>query len=240
MTPVSRLVRAANWKYAFGEVLLIVIGISLALAIDAWREDLSDRIAEREYIDQLIRDLNSTEELMASVAEGNAVADEAAVRLFELFRDNVSVDTQELRRLLWNSSSFDNPVPVLGTAEALVATGDLRLIQDSGVRSRVTQYLSHTRDYWLGTLYTSESRFHESVDNISRIAARFGIVPARQTTANGEREAPDVDGFLNHPDAFVETQLLGLQRRELAAYRNETAADAAELRRHLEAYMQRE
>ena len=48
MTPISRVVHATNWKYAFGELLLIIVGISLALAIDEWREDTEDWRTELE------------------------------------------------------------------------------------------------------------------------------------------------------------------------------------------------
>ena len=38
MSRVSRIVTAVNWRYAVGEVLLIVVGILIALAVADWNE----------------------------------------------------------------------------------------------------------------------------------------------------------------------------------------------------------
>ena len=39
MTAFSRIVQATNWKYAFGEVFLIFVGITLALLANSWYEN---------------------------------------------------------------------------------------------------------------------------------------------------------------------------------------------------------
>jgi hypothetical protein len=237
MTPISRVVRATNWKYAFGELILIIVGISLALAIDEWREDAEDRRTELEYIEQLIRDLKSTEEVMASVVTDNALADDAATRLLTIFEDGEYVEPREIRKLLWTKSFFDNPVPILGTAEALVATGDLRLIRDSSIRSRVTQYLSHARDLRLASLYDLESNYHSSDTRLSKIAAAHGVIPTRPRVEGQIHQASDVEGFLAHSEAYAEVLQVRLLRREFAAYRKEVSAGAAELRELLVEYV---
>lgn len=53
MTAFSRLLGAANWKYAIGEVLLIFIGIMLALAANSWYENRNERQDETEILAQL-------------------------------------------------------------------------------------------------------------------------------------------------------------------------------------------
>ena len=50
MSALSRIVRATNWKYALGEVALIFVGITLALAANNWYENWQDRIEEEEEI----------------------------------------------------------------------------------------------------------------------------------------------------------------------------------------------
>lgn len=59
MSIVSRLIRATNWKYALGEVLLIFIGITLALAANNWYENRQDRGEEREILAQMIVSLHA-------------------------------------------------------------------------------------------------------------------------------------------------------------------------------------
>jgi hypothetical protein len=40
---VSRLVSAPNWRYAIGEILLIVVDVSIALAASSWYEGRLER-----------------------------------------------------------------------------------------------------------------------------------------------------------------------------------------------------
>ncbi|MCK0178015.1 DUF6090 family protein [Flavobacteriaceae bacterium S0862] len=42
------------FKYAIGEILLVVIGILIALQINNWNENQKDRIIEKEMLTELI------------------------------------------------------------------------------------------------------------------------------------------------------------------------------------------
>jgi hypothetical protein len=42
-----------NWRYAIGEVLLIVVGVSIALAANSWYENRQERAAERATLQQI-------------------------------------------------------------------------------------------------------------------------------------------------------------------------------------------
>ncbi len=50
---VSRLVSASNWRYAIGEVVLIVVGVSIALAVSSWYENRQLRGDEFAALAQL-------------------------------------------------------------------------------------------------------------------------------------------------------------------------------------------
>ena len=47
-------------KYAFGEVILVVIGILIALQINNWNDNRKDRIIEKEILTELIALLKVT------------------------------------------------------------------------------------------------------------------------------------------------------------------------------------
>ncbi len=67
---VSRLVSAPNWRYAIGEVVLIVVGVTIALAGTSWYEGRQERRDEILVLQQLrqtlsadLQDINMTWEM---------------------------------------------------------------------------------------------------------------------------------------------------------------------------------
>ena len=50
---VSRLVSASNWRYAMGEIALIVVGVSIALAASSWYENRQLRDDEYAVLAEL-------------------------------------------------------------------------------------------------------------------------------------------------------------------------------------------
>jgi hypothetical protein len=51
--PVGFRVSAGNWKYAIGELLLIVVGILIALAASDWQDQRADRRTELSILGEL-------------------------------------------------------------------------------------------------------------------------------------------------------------------------------------------
>jgi len=49
----SRVFGTSNWKYAVGEVVLIVIGVTIALAANSWHEDRQERREEVLVLQQI-------------------------------------------------------------------------------------------------------------------------------------------------------------------------------------------
>ena len=56
---VSRLVSAPNWRYAIGEVVLIVVGVTIALAGTSWYEGRQERRDEILVLQQLRQTLSA-------------------------------------------------------------------------------------------------------------------------------------------------------------------------------------
>ena len=119
---IRKYIPEANYGTLALEVFVVIIGILIALGIDEWREDVEDAKIVREYIHQLIGDLRATEQLVADNAQFNDAGDTAAIQLLTLFGGEESVEPEEISELFRGASNFSNPVPVLGTVEAMVVT----------------------------------------------------------------------------------------------------------------------
>ena len=42
--------RFLNWRTAFAELLIVIVGVLIALSVDSWWEERSDRIEEAEHL----------------------------------------------------------------------------------------------------------------------------------------------------------------------------------------------
>jgi len=136
---IHHLVRSISWKYALGEVSLIVIGILIALFINDWAIERADRKLEAEYLQRIgdeLRDDKRVLELIIREVDRNRLF---ASDLNEFFdRRMAAADHQRLVvailkfgldpiDLVFDASTFDD----------LVSTGRLRLISDPEVRQAI-------------------------------------------------------------------------------------------------------
>ena len=221
-------------RWFFAELIIIIAGILIALAIDEWRGDIEDARVEQEYLHRLIGDLQSTEQKMRAVEEYNSVSENAVAELLSAFESNDNVDIALLGNLLYAVFDFDNPTPVLGTAEALVATGDLRFIGTADVKSIITQYVSDSRDFWLVPLYQLENDYRTEFFRLLAIAERYGISRKSNAGISRRTSEADIDAFLADPDAYAAVIRLKSIKKAFSVYRESTAADATKLRASLE------
>lgn len=59
MSRFRKILKGVNWKYSIGEVLLIVIGILVALALNNWKEEQDLKNEEIEILKELVMSLQN-------------------------------------------------------------------------------------------------------------------------------------------------------------------------------------
>lgn len=137
MSRLRRMLTAPNWKYALGELSLIVAGVLIALAVDAWWDNRQEREREREYLGQLLADVRENERrLDAAIREdstdylaGLARVLRIATRPGPLALDSTGVFT-----------GFAMFRPLKGTYTALLESGSVNLLRNDSVRFEVIRY----------------------------------------------------------------------------------------------------
>ena len=224
---IISLGQRSRWFVA--EFVVIIVGVLVALAIDEWRDSLQAEEREQEYLQQLAADLQATQDMFTEAAEDNAQSESAARRLVEIFESDTDVEIDEVRRLLTEARYVNNPVPILGTAEALVSTGDLRLIRNPRIRSELTRYLSRSRDFWLFPLYQVEEQHRNVYTNIILLAQRYGVTPAHEQGPAAQVGKADLEGFLADSDAYVFVARYASLKSGVASMRDAMSEEAAEL-----------
>jgi hypothetical protein len=248
--------RLAEWgwsriRWLAAELTIIVVGILVALAIQSRVDDRNDRAHERVYLRQLLADLRETERWVVRVDSIHGSRDRAGAMLLHAFftperppRDSV---------LVWaiNATWYEPRRPIMGTAEALVATGDLALLHDPALRAAVTAYLAENRMLWAEQLAAEEVWMRASQQLSSALDFSEGLELLVRTpqdslaVANpafylpaGPRRRPfpvDLEAFLRNRDAYDGVANMYWGKRNMAQLRASMLQTARTLRARVEA-----
>lgn len=131
------------------ELLVIVVGVLVALAVDEWSGSLEERELEGEYLQSLAIDLGEDSTAYASALVPNL--EEALTALSKILpvahgADAMPSDTVGFLRLMWESTfSVTQFEERRTTFEELLATGNLSLIRSAELRASVVSYYEQAR-----------------------------------------------------------------------------------------------
>jgi hypothetical protein len=157
--------------YAFGEILLVVIGILLALQIDNWNEDRKNRQVERETLQTLYSNLQQ-DSLEIRVALQN---NRKAIRSIDrLFADRAYLQYPDSTGY-WLAAimSFERIQPRISGFEVLKSRG-LDLIENETLRLDLATYYDETLTQILQSLGDIEWSFkREIIPDIRRVVSGF-------------------------------------------------------------------
>jgi len=125
-----------NWKYAVGEVLLIVVGVSIALATNSWYENRqlrSDEIAALTQLQATLREdlkgITRTHETMGRINQ--------EISLFVSVIESDQSNKYDLTKGIRSNTRFVTLHPSNGPYESLKARG-IDLISNKSLRTTIT------------------------------------------------------------------------------------------------------
>lgn len=133
----------ALWQRLGAEFAVVVVGVLVALAVDAAREARDDRVREAAYVRQLQADLSATAEELTEAISVDLRAREGADRAIEAINAPPLPPSDSL--VAWTAAATNSSAsfyPTMGTVTALVESGELRLIRDEALRQQVLDYHS--------------------------------------------------------------------------------------------------
>jgi hypothetical protein len=189
MSP-RRWSRNARWFLA--EFMVVLTGVLVALALNAWWGERQNRQLERAYLLQLHEDLAASEADLSMIAGEMMTRALHSAAVGHAFWDPSSASADDLLVSLGAPLSAMRTRPVLGTAQALVATGDLRLIRSDRLRSEIMSYLE-----WSQARIDNISRFDETYyrPGVALISERFDPTALRRLADNAAGRTMDGASF---------------------------------------------
>jgi hypothetical protein len=134
--------------YAFGEIVLIVVGILIALQISDWNEARKNRATEIEILSNLRKDFVSNQEdidrLIENVSEDVDELEELS-RLLHL--DPKSIDEAMFDGLIDSLMFSPEYSPADGVINSVVHSSNLSLVSDQELKYHLSQWPSKFGDY---------------------------------------------------------------------------------------------
>ncbi len=168
------------FKYAIGEILLVVIGILIALQINNWNENRKNIETEQQILLSLREELKQNiKELEFDHALNEGCLD-AIVALMNLDHTN-PFNTKTVDSLIgqmFNYATFDAR---LGVMNDIISSGNLELIRDSKLKYALNQWTGELDDYKEDIIVRREFW----VNNLPRIMYKF--IPMRNVDASLNR-----------------------------------------------------
>jgi hypothetical protein len=129
--------------YAFGEIILVVIGILIALQINNWNEERKDRRLEKEYIARLKGEMlknieSSTDQILYSSFQIGNVDKLLRALSGDTVYSNPESFAVAIEHVGWlNSVSYVNDV-----WNELINNGNIRLLKNDSLRDNLTSFHS--------------------------------------------------------------------------------------------------
>ena len=133
-----------NWKYAIGEVILIFLGITLAIAFDNWNESRKDEKLKQDYLLKLRSNLDQDiEDIATWIRITDLYTQEGEYLLAFLEGSAVDPDMHRLKRSL-SLTQTGTPFPMnVATYNDLVSSGNMQLIKDLDFKGMLDNYYNN-------------------------------------------------------------------------------------------------
>ena len=142
--------RTRRFGFFFAELVLVVAGILIALAIDGWVGDRKDREAEVTYLELLARDID---ELRAQAEEQHVFEQDkvaACARALHLMSDpNPAAHRAEIGALLSFLTGRRTVSLSSATYDQMVSSGHLQLIRNAALRDGIVRHFARLKRHEL-------------------------------------------------------------------------------------------
>lgn len=174
-------------KYAIGEIILVVIGILIALQINAWNNDRLDRQTEKETIRSIYGELDANRQYLESLKQIEVSKAAAMLRLVSFLGPKpmpIHLDSF----YYWYEKTGDVPpfAPKNAILVEVINSDKFQLIRDDSLKNKLTDYQAqllllhgdyqYRIDYW--KMVTSPYKMsHLSAYETTRFYPEFTALP---------------------------------------------------------------
>ncbi|WP_430468249.1 DUF6090 family protein [Winogradskyella ouciana] len=135
------------FKYAIGEIVLVVIGILIAIQINDWNENRKINKEETRFLTQLKEEFTINKEKLTKINDNNTKILEALQKVLdEMPIDVKTVDLDTLSKNLYETYYFDTFDPIESTITEL-ENNSFKIISNKKLRSLLQSWKTVKEDF---------------------------------------------------------------------------------------------
>ncbi|MFY0604858.1 MAG: hypothetical protein JXQ93_13040 [Flavobacteriaceae bacterium] len=136
------------FKYAIGEIILVVVGILIALYINNWNENRKDQMKQKAILSELHKDFKKNLQQFNNVKNVHTRSLNASIKFKayinypkpQVVQDSIA----KYYFLAFNGISYN---PSNGVVESLISSGEYKLIKNDTLRNYLISWKDALEDY---------------------------------------------------------------------------------------------
>ena len=146
--------RASKYMlYAIGEIILVVIGILIALQINNWKEENSNRALEKQMMSNLNSEFrNNLNKIQESIIQYKQTEDAIRFLMSKMQASSDELKQHNIDSLLANAVDVFDYRPTQNTLTEILSSGNLKLISNDSIKYNLLQWsaeLNEINEAWL-------------------------------------------------------------------------------------------
>ena len=135
------------FKYAIGEIVLVMIGILLALQVNNWNNNRIEASKEQLLLKNLQTDFKTNLSELKYTYDTSTEAYVACVKLLEIIKDDSSINPSEIESLIDKIINKIRSLDLIsGSIDEILNTGSLHIIQDPELRKQLSNWTFYVND----------------------------------------------------------------------------------------------
>ncbi len=143
------------FKYAIGEIVLVMVGILLALQVSHWNNQSADRKSEKRYLSELVLDLQTDSIVISKIKKYSDRQALSKKKLRKYFEGKQIIEDSLVSYFgdQWRNAAKFNPITT--TLDEMKSTGNIGVIENTSIRRKILE----TYNYYTTHINNNEDRY---------------------------------------------------------------------------------
>ena len=135
------------FKYAIGEIVLVMIGILLALQVNNWNEVRKTNVKEVKFLEGFKKDLLANKIELNRVIEKTDKTSNSSDSILQFQRGDIeALNLRSFIRCIMNATGFTVYQTQEGTIQDIMGSGNLDVIRNDSIRLAIGSWQANLKD----------------------------------------------------------------------------------------------